>query len=187
MSQFFARRVISFLLGTVLAASGAVVGLVLSGPAAAATGSDSCTSLTGRFPFSGPYKLSGCKSDVSATDPAEHGTSETKGTGTLTFVNPPAQDTIKWNAPFEGGSNVVVSTVFTEFVGGPGQRPDETERLKCPTGTQEVILSATVGGGTSGDNDINAKIASEVCANTSKGMVSLEPGSKLTITESSSS
>jgi hypothetical protein len=184
MNRFFTRGVISLSLGTVLAASGAVAGLMLSGPAGAATTSDSCTSLTGT---ASSQKLAGCKSDVSSTDPAEHGTTETSGTGTVAPGPASGQSTITWSGTFEGGSHVIFGNMKVTAVGGPGQPADETETKKCPTGTQEFVSTSSVVGGTSGDNDIGAIVKSEVCFNSSTGTVSLEPGTKISITESRSS
>ena len=185
MNRFFTRGVITLSLGAVLAASGTAVGLVLSaGPAGAATTSDSCTSLTGTAQS---QKLAGCKSDVSLTDPAEHGTTETSGTGTVTSGPASGQSTITWSGTFEGGSHVIIGNTKVTAVGGPGQPADETESLKCPTGTQEFVSTSSVVGGTSGDNDIGAIVKSEVCFKSSTGTLSLEPGTKISITESTSS
>jgi hypothetical protein len=124
---------------------------------------------------------------VSATDPAEHGTTETNGTGTFTSNTPTfSQATLQWHAPFEGGSQAILGGFSSIRVGGPGQPADERETKKCPSGYQEYADTGTVDSGTSGDNDIGATFKAEFCVNSTAALI-LEPGSKMTITESSSS
>jgi hypothetical protein len=122
--------------------------------------------------------LSGC-----ASDPAKDKPPIVEKVGSGAGVVDPTGATFTWSGPGEwNGTSTVTGPVTPKSVGRPNEPADEKDAKgkSCPTGTQEIEVSANVVSDTA-SGDTGGKVTYEECELLAGGSVTLEPGTVFAI------